>query len=835
MAGVTLKSGRIAVVITCRNLGRTLVEALDSVERQTRPAHEIVIVDDASDDIYTRQVLSKLEREGTRVARCNGRRPSVARNLGAKLTSAEYLVGLDADDVLEPRYFELAGARLDAEPDLDFVSCALRAFGGATYTWTPASPTFVEAIATGGVPHASTMLRRRVWEAIGGYDEGLQSFELLDFWASVIERGFRGLILDEPLLNYRIRAGSAYRRMIQPATYLDQLRRFYAKHRAAVERHGPELLHGKEAFLLSQRDYRQTLDLQVASLEAELSRLQMEIAETARMLELRGSSRVDWGDLRRVEPFSQQWGRDRGTPVDRHYIEVFLEHHRADIRGHVLEVRQPMYTQRFGGDAVTERDVIDINPANLEATVVADLRHADAIATDTYDCIILTQTLQLIDDIAAVLAECARILRPGGVLLVTVPSVSKVDDESGLDGDFWRLTEASARRFFADVFPVDALEVTAYGNVRACAAFLYGMSAEELTPADLDHVDSAFPLVVTIRAVKPAPAQVGSGFSRTSSVTVSVPTVVSGFSGTFSAAILAYHRVADLTPDSHALCTPPEVFRAHMAFLRDNFSPIGLEDLVRAAASGRIPERAVAVTLDDGYLDALTVASPILTDLGIPATFFVNTDRLNEEHERWWDVLERVFLSAATLPSTLALEVGGQDLQVPTRTAEQCADALASLNRIAWPLDAYARADMAARVLAWSAADPSPRMTHRVLTGEEVRELAGRPGHSIGAHTTHHLALTTQPAATMRREVFENKLALEGTLQQTVHLFAYPYGDFNAEVLTTVRAAGFRAAVTVEAGLVTAGINRLLLPRYEITAQHHARFPQRMKEMFGSA
>ena len=812
---------RIAAVITCHELGRTLVEALASVERQTRPASEIVVIDDASSGIYTRQVLAALERDGTRIVHAEGRGVSAARNLGARLTSAEYLVWLDADDVLEPGYFEAAGARLDADRDLHFVSCAMRAFGAAKYVWSPSRPSLVEAVSTGAVPHASTMVRRRLWEEIGGFDEDLRSFELLDFWTSAMEHGFRGVVLDEPLLNYRVRSGSGYRRSIQPATYLSRLRHFYLKHHDAVERHGQELLAAKEAFLLSQREYRQTLESRTASLEAELARLRLEIAETVRTLESRGGSRVDWGDLRRAQPLSQYWGWDRGQPVDRYYIAGFLDRHRADVRGRVLEVRNQEYTKQFGADAVTCSDVVDIDSANGLATVIADLRHADTIPAATYDCIILTQTLHLIDDMTAVLAECVRILRPGGVLLVTVPSVIRMDDEAGLDGDFWRLTEASARKLFAEAFPIDAFDVVAYGNVMACAAFLYGLSAEELAPADLDPVDPMFPLVIAIRAVKPAAA------ARIS------PSASSSVSRSHPAVILAYHRVAELRPDSHALCTPPGEFREHISWLRQNLTPIGLEDLVQAAASGRIPEGAVAVTLDDGYLDALTVASPILGELGVPATFFVNTDRLDEEHERWWDLLERVLLSEATLPPELTLRIGGQDLCLPTMTSAQRADALASLNQTAWPLDASARHDLAGEVLAWSRADRSPRMTHRVLTGDEIRALADRPGHTIGAHTTHHLALTTHPVATRQREVFDSKGALERLLQRPVHLFAYPYGEADAETLTVVNGAGFRAAVTVQAGLVSAGANRLLLPRNEITVRDHGRFPLRMREIFG--
>ncbi len=813
-------TGRIAVVVTCRDLGRTLSEALESVDRQTRPAAEIVVVDDASDDLYTRQAVARLAQGGTCVVRGDGRGAAAARNLGARATTADYLVWLDADDVLDPVYFERAAARLDADSQVAFVSCALRAFGASSYVWKPSEPAFVDAVSTGGVPHASTMVRRDLWESIGGFDEGLASYELLDFWAAVFEGGFRGVVLDEPLLNYRVRPRSGYRRSIEPRTYRARLGHFYAKHREAVERHGLDLILGKEAFLLEQREYRRSLESRAASREEEIAALDGEIATLSRA---DGASKVSWGDLDGVAPIDARWGRSRGKPVDRFYIERFLDENRNAIAGRVLEVEEALYATRFGGGRVERCDVLDRDPDNPRANVVADLRCASAIRSETYDCIILTQTLHLIDDMKAALTEAHRLLRPGGVLLATAPSVIRVDDRAGLDGDFWRLTEASARRLLADVFPLEAFDVRTSGNVKVCAAFLYGLSVEDLSPEDLAADDSSFPLVVTMRATRP----------------LDDATVVRQFPGrserrSHAAAILAYHRIASLRPDTHALCTPPDVFREHMAHLRSEYVPIGLEDLIRAAAAGAVPERAVAVTLDDGYLDALTAASPILDELGIPATFFVNSDRLDLPHERPWDVLEGIFLSDAPVPSQLVLEDHGVSRSFATGTARERAAALENVNGLMWALGACARQRLVDRICAWSGRGDLPRESHRVLTGDEIRLLADRPQHAIGAHTTHHLALTTQDAETRRREVADDKQALEGLLGRTVRCFAYPYGEVDAGLAAAVGQAGFLAALTVDAGLVTAGVNRLRVPRWEIAPHDRRSFAERMREMFAA-
>ncbi len=169
---------------------------------------------------------------------------------------------------------------------------------------------------------------------------------------------------------------------------------------------------------------------------------------------------------------------------------------------------------------------------------------------------------------------------------------------------------------------------------------------------------------------------------------------------------------------------------------------------------------------------------------------------------------------------------------MPTRTAAERGAALDWVNRLAWPLDAGTRLDLVRDVLEWGGAPTVPRATHRVLTGREVQALADRPGHVVGAHTVHHLALPTQPPETKRREIVQDKVTLERVLERPVRLFAYPYGEYDAETVSIVSEAGFLAAVTVQPGLVSAGTNRLLLPRIEVTPEHAGRFPAVVQQLF---
>jgi hypothetical protein len=168
----------------------------------------------------------------------------------------------------------------------------------------------------------------------------------------------------------------------------------------------------------------------------------------------------------------------------------------------VLEVKDAGYTRMFG-TFIDSVSVLDVDRSNPQATIVADLSCGD-LPVEMCDCFILTQTLHIIYDIRPALRNAMRTIRPGGVLLCTLPAVSRVNDENGgLDGgDFWRFTRAAVDRLFGENTDVSGYSIWTVGNVKTCTAFLYGLATEDLQPSDLDAHDPWFPLLHCIRAVR---------------------------------------------------------------------------------------------------------------------------------------------------------------------------------------------------------------------------------------------------------------------------------------------------------------------------------------------
>jgi peptidoglycan/xylan/chitin deacetylase (PgdA/CDA1 family) len=286
-----------------------------------------------------------------------------------------------------------------------------------------------------------------------------------------------------------------------------------------------------------------------------------------------------------------------------------------------------------------------------------------------------------------------------------------------------------------------------------------------------------------------------------------------------SALVLLYHRVAELAPDPFGLCTPPERFRSQLATIAAHCKPV---DLVELAAT--VPERAVAITLDDGYRDALDAAA-LLQEARLPATFFLNTDRLDAAHEGWWDDLARIFLGGINLPPTYG--------DLPTGTSEERSVAMRVIHDRLVLTPSDERDALLAEVHHWAGFAEAPRESHRLLVLEEVRRLS-RTGLRIGAHGQRHLWLPSQSAERRDQEIRGCKMTLEALLDTTIDTYSYAYGGHDHDSVGAVETAGFTVAVMVEERPVHPGCDPLRIPRLTVPPLDDAAFAQWLDRMLES-
>jgi SAM-dependent methyltransferase len=212
--------------------------------------------------------------------------------------------------------------------------------------------------------------------------------------------------------------------------------------------------------------------------------------------------RVRFGDLRRTRPIATDFGYGRGGPVDRSYIERFLDRHATDIMGRCLEIGDASYLRQFGGDRLERVDVLHVDPNAPDVTLVGDLADEATLPPGVFDCVVLTQTLHLIFDFEAALRNVRRSLAPGGVLLMTVPGISHVDPGSWGSTWHYSFSRPAVERMMADCFAGCEVTIGSHGNVLAAIAFLHGLGVGELTAAELDDDDEVYSLIHTVRAVQ---------------------------------------------------------------------------------------------------------------------------------------------------------------------------------------------------------------------------------------------------------------------------------------------------------------------------------------------
>jgi glycosyltransferase involved in cell wall biosynthesis len=533
----------ISVVIPCFNQAKYLGEAIESALSQTYRNFEIVVVDDGSQD-NTAEVTASYS--GVKYIRQENRGLAAARNTGLHHSKGTYLVFLDADDRLLPAAIENGLTCLIAHRECAFVSGHYRYIkaDGSIHNEFPQRRIkdnhYLELLRGNYIGmHATVMHRREALVNFGGFDTSLPACEDYDLYLRVA-RKFPIACHEKMVAEYRLHDLNMSRNaelMIKTVLsvlqgqkkYARQDRQYKKAYKSGIKfwknHYGEKLFHQVAHSLAHRKTYQVFRPLRVLIRYAPLYFARQTFISIKSVIEgilkpilpvsiLRLLAKwhgrdfcppvghVKFGDLRRVTPISREFGYDRGLPIDRYYIENFLACRAGDIRGHVLEIGDDCYTRKFGSKNVTASDVLHVEEGNPPATIVADLTCADHIPSDRFDCIICTQTLHLIYDVKSASGTLYRILKPGGILLLTVPGASQISMDEWANSWHWAFTVHSSRRLFEEHFPTENLEVETFGNVLAATAFLQGLAVEELRQEELDCRDPQFQFLITIRAVK---------------------------------------------------------------------------------------------------------------------------------------------------------------------------------------------------------------------------------------------------------------------------------------------------------------------------------------------
>ncbi|MFH1868415.1 MAG: polysaccharide deacetylase family protein [Candidatus Omnitrophota bacterium] len=326
---------------------------------------------------------------------------------------------------------------------------------------------------------------------------------------------------------------------------------------------------------------------------------------------------------------------------------------------------------------------------------------------------------------------------------------------------------------------------------------------------------------------------------------------------TARAAILLYHRVADLEFDPQLLCVKPKNFSRHLEYLQSNFQVLSLQALIGMLKQRKLPRRAVVITFDDGYADNLYNVKPLLKRYGMPATVFVTTGQIGREREFWWDELEKLLLQPGVLPRTISLDIKGKPHRWDTgeaayyskddykgnsrwnilskdhpTTRHKIYDSLCG--RMGF-LSTEDRSQVLDNLRKAAAAEPRARSTHNTLSADEIVLLAGGGLVEIGSHGMTHTRLSCCTLSEQKYEITKSKEQLEKILKYSVSSFSYPYGgpnDYKREAVAIARSAGFNCACSSRSALSRQGSAFFQLPRILVRDYTIENFTHYLKECF---
>lgn len=276
--------------------------------------------------------------------------------------------------------------------------------------------------------------------------------------------------------------------------------------------------------------------------------------------------------------------------------------------------------------------------------------------------------------------------------------------------------------------------------------------------------------------------------------------------------LLYYHRVNDLINDFNLLCVNQENFRQQMLFLKNNYEILRFEERWENHKEG------VIVTFDDGYLDNLENAVPILEELDIPATIFVTTGNLYNQSEFWWDELEDILLVGEDSPKSFQLDDEIYACEWKTDTLSHRKNCYKSLHFLMKNCISIEKREKWLKILwRWKGKKSYAADEHMTLSDRHLRMLAMSDIITIGAHTVSHPSLARLSFEEQEKEIISSIKEIERITNRKIDIFSYPFGrwknDYNEETLQICRTAGIKKAASTNPGVWKKNCNSLQIPR----------------------
>ena len=302
--------------------------------------------------------------------------------------------------------------------------------------------------------------------------------------------------------------------------------------------------------------------------------------------------------------------------------------------------------------------------------------------------------------------------------------------------------------------------------------------------------------------------------------------------------ILLYHRVQEMDSDPYDLTVSPSRFKDQLQYIKNTCNPISLSYLIEAVKSKRLPNRAVAVTFDDGYIDNLEVAYPLLESQGIPATIFVASGYIGGVKEFWWDALERILLLNKQLPNQLQLWIKNKKYDWTISSIDQQEQVHREIYQALRLLHPIEREQILEELISWGGGDSKTRTHLRPMTEAELRKLAQSGLVDIGAHSINHPVLASLPLTMQQAEIWESRDQLEKIMEKPITVFAYPYGkrnDFSNKTTNLLKLTGFQAGCTTIPGYIASGDNVFRLNRAVVKNWDIETFKYWLEEAFISS